>query len=201
LNVIPVIQTAHIANFGNESNLKTAVDSWLDRKANPFVAGIEVHLKEPHGILSSLQITHDTSGNRIGVGSFQPTNEDPNYHGPPSGARFRAPDAYCCIPISKYYFNGTELGLPSDHDDLRYSESFLHDQGISLITSDRYKQWMKRLDSLGERDIQLLQRPLQQITGSQSSAPPQRRFDGNTRPAQPAVALQNAPKAPTRRFG
>ncbi len=151
-----------IAGFGSEANI---IASILSIERSPIqLVGLEVNLKQPGGILTSVLAAaqaRNTPAGAPSVGSFNPEAE---YIDPSDASKtaqfFNAAgpnSAHCCYKLSDLFYNGAPNGQPSDTADDRGDLNFLIANGDNIITTDSAQGIASTLAGLGRRNISYLQ--------------------------------------------
>lgn len=160
--------------YGSESAIIASLQAF-ENDPNIDVAAVEIQIHQSNGILSSVLSaakTNSRTGKPESVTVFSPyvdywASDDPNHMTP----LFFRTDAYCCIPLSNFFFNAkmipdpsapisSTLGgqpeqvnnpnydssRPSDTADERSSLPFLVGQGFNGITYDNPAVYVANLN-------------------------------------------------------
>lgn len=156
----PVYQTSQIGpnKFGSEDAIISSLSSFQRQR---LAIASEVDLKQPGGILSTLNTTAPQGPfGKATEGNFNAVAEwiDPN--DPNATFQFFNSNGSCCSALSAYYYNGAPNGQPSDTADFRTSLSFITSNGnFNMVTTDDSVVAANILSANGLRNLSYIEAP------------------------------------------
>lgn len=146
--------------YGSEDAIIRSLDEF-EANLGINVAGVEIQIKQINGILT--QVLNQAKMNyrthlREAVTVFSPYVD---YYAPGDTGRtdplFFKTNAFCCVRLSDFYYNGAPNGQPSDTDDRRGDLNYLLQQGFNSITYDNPADYTTRLAAMGKRNLSRIQ--------------------------------------------
>lgn len=158
INVMPVFNTENIAPnnvFGSEpgeAKVKQHALWWRDYTVAPFVIGVEFNVKDYEGILNATIADFKNGSVKKTIANFSPYRE---YTGGGKNEYWDS-SGKCCNELSKFYYNGSSWGGPSDTIDRRTQTDFMINYvlagKLNMITTDNVDRYESLLSGMNARN-------------------------------------------------